>query len=273
MKILLIIFVLHFVKASEKWFDSLNGIDIHNYEHFKTELASAENENSHIMIEFYMEQCRFCIQFKDTWNIVHDELSKKHNGENALSDPSQKKVAFFKIDGEKIHELRRRYRVNGFPSFVYLKAGTKGKEAKIFEGERTKEGMIKWVDDLITKFEEEKSEEPKANEKSKSEKKKHTPKSDPKDQSDLDKNIFKLSSSISGSFSKIQERLDKIEKKDRDADEYVSQLVLSHLSVVKLQYLLVGILLGLVSSIIMIAQNSKGLNNEAKQNNRKSVLQ
>jgi hypothetical protein len=82
--------------------------------------------------------------------------------------------------------------------------------------------MIKWVDDLITKFEEEKSEEPKANEKSKSEKKKHTPKSEPKDQSDLDKNIFKLSSSISGSFSKIQERLDKIEKKDRDADEYVS---------------------------------------------------
>jgi|TARA_B110001450_G_scaffold101247_1_gene95912 hypothetical protein len=90
---------------------------------------------------------------------VHDELTKKYNGEDE-KDASQRKVAFFKIDGEKIHELRRRFRVNGFPSFVYLKAGSKGKAAKIFDGERSKEGMTKWVDDLITLYDEEQSAEP-----------------------------------------------------------------------------------------------------------------
>lgn len=86
-------------------------------------MTKTEFEDAHIMIEFYMEQCRFCVAFKDIWNQVHDELSAKYNKDGK----EKKKVAFFKVDGEKIHELRRRFRINSFPSFVYLRAGSKGK--------------------------------------------------------------------------------------------------------------------------------------------------
>ena len=87
MKIILtILFVAQTVFAQEKWFDSLKGVKIENYEQFKTEVNKPELQNAHIMIEFYMEQCRFCVGFKDTWNQVHDEMSKKFN----LKDSDQK---------------------------------------------------------------------------------------------------------------------------------------------------------------------------------------
>ena len=82
--------------------------------------------------------------------------------------------------------------------------------------------MVDWIEGLISKYDKEKSDIPieMEVEKPKQEKKKSTSKHvTVGEQSDIDKNLFKLSSSISSSFSKIQEKLDKINKKDRDADE------------------------------------------------------
>ena len=82
--------------------------------------------------------------------------------------------------------------------------------------------MVDWIEGLISKYDKEKSDislEMEV-EKPKHEKKKSTSKHvTVGEQSDIDNNLFKLSSSISSSFSKIQEKLDKINKKDRDADE------------------------------------------------------
>lgn len=63
------------------------------------------------------------------------------------------------INGIKEIELRRRYKINGFPSFVYLKPGTRGKEAESYELERTKENMETWLAELIEKYDNEKFEE------------------------------------------------------------------------------------------------------------------
>ena len=115
--------------SSDKWWESLNGIEITSYEHFKTLVSSPELENAHIMIEFYMEQCRYCLGIKDDWNGLVEDTSAKYNHDNNV-----KTVEFFKINGEKLHELRRRYRINGFPNFIYLRPGTKGREAKQFDG-------------------------------------------------------------------------------------------------------------------------------------------
>jgi hypothetical protein len=72
--------------------------------------------------------------------MVEESYTKWNEGET-------KNVEFFKIDGEKLHELRRRYKINGFPNFVYLKAGTKGHDAKKYDGERNKDDMMKWFED------------------------------------------------------------------------------------------------------------------------------
>lgn len=56
------------------------------------------------------------------------------------------------VDGTKQNELRRRYKVQGFPQFVYLKPGTKAKVAKSFDEQRTKENMISWIEENISKY-------------------------------------------------------------------------------------------------------------------------
>ena len=65
----------------------------------------------------------------------------------------QKKIAFLMVDGTKQNELRRRYKVQGFPQFIYIKAGSKAKIAKSFEAPRTKENMIEWIEENIQKYE------------------------------------------------------------------------------------------------------------------------
>ena len=115
----------------------------------------APNHSSHILIEFFMPNCRFCREFKDDWNLIVQESYALHNVDNN----APKKVEFFLINGIKEIELRRRYKINGFPSFVYLRPGTRGKEAVGYEQERTKENMQTWLAELIEKYDNDKFEE------------------------------------------------------------------------------------------------------------------
>lgn len=152
-KILTAILLLVLANCQEGWWDTLEGVKIKNLQHFKDLLLpeDAPYHDTHIMIEFYMENCRFCMSFKDDWNQLVNESYQKYN-----TDPSApKKVEFFLIDGIKEIELRRRYRINGFPSFVYLRPGSRGREARSYEQERTKEDMAEWLDSVMKKGEEE----------------------------------------------------------------------------------------------------------------------
>ena len=46
-------------------------------------------------------------------------------------------------------ELCRKYGVRGFPSFVYVKAGSSGRIATKFQGQRSYEKMLKWMHKLM----------------------------------------------------------------------------------------------------------------------------
>ena len=45
--------------------------------------------------------------------------------------------------------LCRQYGVRGFPSFVYVKAGSAGRIATKFQGQRSYEGMLQWMQKLM----------------------------------------------------------------------------------------------------------------------------
>ena len=42
-------------------------------------------------------------------------------------------IKFLMVDGTQQYDLRKRYKVQGFPHFIYLKPGTKAKVAKLFD--------------------------------------------------------------------------------------------------------------------------------------------
>ena len=60
-------------------------------------------------------------------------MTKEYNKEG-----EPKKIEFIKVDGADNAELRRKYRVQGFPSLFYLAPSKKGKLAREFtDGDRS----------------------------------------------------------------------------------------------------------------------------------------
>ena len=72
-----------------------------------------------------MPSCRFCKEFKEDWNKIAQESYARYN----VDENAPKRVEFYLVNGIKEIELRRRYKIKGFPDFVYLRPGTRGKEA------------------------------------------------------------------------------------------------------------------------------------------------
>lgn len=76
-----IFFLLALVGCQENWWDTLKGVRITDLQHFKDLILpdDAPDHNSHILIEFYMPECRFCREFKDDWNLIVQESYSKYN--------------------------------------------------------------------------------------------------------------------------------------------------------------------------------------------------
>ena len=92
-----------------------------------------------IVVQFFMKRCPYCIEFSPSWNEIVREVSEA------------KGTAFLMVDGPEQHELRRKYRVSGFPDFVFIRAGSKGQKSSKFDDrlERTKQTMLEWIYDQV----------------------------------------------------------------------------------------------------------------------------
>lgn len=84
------------------------------------------------MIEFYMTHCPWCERFSGKW----DNLVKFFNDEYNQGEGNENNVVFMMVNGPDNHELGARYKVEGFPEFIYLAPGKKGLKAKSYDGER-----------------------------------------------------------------------------------------------------------------------------------------
>ena len=79
------------------------------------------------IIYFYKSNCRFCSEFNDIWLKV-----KKIN---------KKKNLYLKINGEKNHKLKKKYKIDKYPTILKIK----NKKSQMFKGLRTISKLKKFI--------------------------------------------------------------------------------------------------------------------------------
>ena len=92
-----------------------------------------------IFVKFYMDGCPHCENMKQDWTDMGNDLLKNYQGD----------LTVMSVNARTLNNLKSPLvkSVNGFPSiFIIKRDGLKGPD---FEGERTKDDMLKFVLDNV----------------------------------------------------------------------------------------------------------------------------
>jgi len=151
MKNLLIIFTfLVSLTQAQGWWAEYKSENVESYDKFK-ELVAYDNstyKDKHIAVTFYMKGCMWCQRFLPEWNRIIDDY------EDALN------VKFLTVDGPLVRELCRKYRVNGFPTILFLRGGKRGLDVVEFEDEpRDYDTFTKFLKHVVEKSDKLKAKE------------------------------------------------------------------------------------------------------------------
>ena len=124
------------------WWKQAKGIMTHDHIQFQQEVDSAGSD-AIVIVDFFMPQCHYCVQFMPTWNKIVDEFKAEYGD----------KVKFIKVDGIADGVTSERYDIESFPSFIYLEPGTHGNKWKQWDpSHRTFAGMKKWISGFAKKI-------------------------------------------------------------------------------------------------------------------------
>jgi thioredoxin-like negative regulator of GroEL len=123
------------------WWKNTLGTPVTSNQQYKDLVSGSDPElkDKHVFIDFYMQGCYWCYVFQEEWNQITKDMTELYGD----------KVEFLKVDGNNVFEVSRKYGVQSFPTFIYVKPNTKGMQAVMFQGERTYDGMISWMKKLM----------------------------------------------------------------------------------------------------------------------------
>jgi thiol-disulfide isomerase/thioredoxin len=103
-----------------------------------------------VFVKFYMDGCPHCENMKPAWMDLENELMQKYQGDFTIMDVNARALNTLKSPITQY--------VEGFPSiFIIKKDGSKGLD---FEGERTKDGMLKFLLDNVSEINKKQSSQP-----------------------------------------------------------------------------------------------------------------
>lgn len=103
-----------------------------------------------VFVKFYMDGCPHCENMKPDWIDLENELMEKYQGDFTIMDVNARALNTLKSPITQY--------VEGFPSiFIIKKDGSKGLD---FEGERTKDNMLKFVLDNVSEINKKESSQP-----------------------------------------------------------------------------------------------------------------
>lgn len=94
-----------------------------------------------VFIDFYMEYCSWCYYILEDFNRLINEMTAIYGAD---------KVAFIKVDGNKIRKLSELYKVPSYPYFVAVIPNTQGKTYSVFKTQPRNYDTIKqWMLDIL----------------------------------------------------------------------------------------------------------------------------
>ena len=137
------------LSANDGWWKNSKGISIQSFEHFNSLISYSNStlKDKHLVLNFYMEGCPWCQRFQGAWNQAYDHIQSIEDANDPLSN-----VTFLIANGEHIRELSRKYRVSGFPTILFLRAGKKGFDAVEWEEGNREYGLfISWLTEAVEK--------------------------------------------------------------------------------------------------------------------------
>lgn len=134
--------VINLVNAQD-WWKSLHGTLVETTEEFKEQIN--RNNDSHLVLNFFMEHCPYCRMLQPDWNKLHDEVMANKT----------EKVVFLVINGPKTRKVTHKYQITGFPTLLYAKPGTKGLEVNELGDDRDYESLKKWLSKNIQRSNQE----------------------------------------------------------------------------------------------------------------------
>lgn len=116
------------------WWMNAKGQKMNSHEEF-VDYVEAHNDKF-IVVDFYMPQCHFCVEFMNDWNKVVSEFQEKYGDQ----------VLFVKVDGIESRATSNFYGVTSFPSFFMLEPGSNGTQFNRWRpSSRSYAAMKKWI--------------------------------------------------------------------------------------------------------------------------------
>jgi hypothetical protein len=100
-------------------------------------LLNGELQHKHIVIDFYMQNCKWCYLLQEDWNRIVEDFTAWFGND---------KVAFLKIDGSLVPAISRKYNVPYYPYIVYIEPASNGNVASAFnKNPRDYNNLKKWI--------------------------------------------------------------------------------------------------------------------------------
>ena len=100
-------------------------------------LIQGELAHKFVFIDTYMEYCPYCFYCLDDFNSIVEDMTKWYGADQ---------VAFLKIDGTKVKDFSRRYKISSYPKFIALYPNKEGLEFTVFRASpRDYDQFKKWM--------------------------------------------------------------------------------------------------------------------------------
>ncbi len=123
------------------WWKKCKARPIKDYKEYLS-LVEGDFKDKFIFVDTYMEHCPYCYYCLDDFNKIIDDMTKWYgNGP----------IVFIKIDGTRIREFSRRYKINSFPKFLVIYPQTDGAEYSVFKANKRDYASFKqWMLNVLS---------------------------------------------------------------------------------------------------------------------------
>jgi hypothetical protein len=106
------------------------------------------------LVRYYSENCGHCVAMKDEWSKLEDTMNNRQNDN----------MIVVSIEGDNIKYFEHFKDIQGYPTIIKLIHGKKDKE---YNGDRSFNDMLKFVNENFNQFQHQRGGKKKINKKSK----------------------------------------------------------------------------------------------------------